>query len=205
MITRDGIKNTFLHPHNLYLGYICNCQLANIMLHLIQAYLPTQPNPTQPSKPTEPTNQPSKPTNQPTNQPTNHPSNQPTNYMQQSPTWEAHSSSASQEIPPLYGTQSFISEFTRACHLLLSWARSIQSMPQSHFLKIHFNITLSLIPTSFKRSLPLRFPPKKTNLSSPPYMLHVQPTQIIFGEETIPCLQLNSNKWDVTKNLIIGT
>jgi hypothetical protein len=108
MITLDGTKNTFLHPQNLYLGYICNCQLANIMLHLMQAYLPTQPNPTQPTKPTEPTNQ-------PTIQP-----NHPSNYTQQSPTWEAHSSSASQEIPPLYGTQSIITEFTRACHLPLS-------------------------------------------------------------------------------------
>ena len=49
MIIPDGTKNTCLHRLNLYHGYICNCQLANIMLHLMQAY---SPKPTQPNQPT---------------------------------------------------------------------------------------------------------------------------------------------------------
>jgi hypothetical protein len=46
--------------------------------------------------------------------------------MEQSASWEASSSSASQENPAFYGTQRFITLFTSARHLSLSWARSIQ-------------------------------------------------------------------------------
>jgi hypothetical protein len=42
------------------------------------------------------------------------------NYIEQSPFWEANSSWSSQEIPCIYGAQSFITAFTRACHLTLS-------------------------------------------------------------------------------------
>jgi len=41
------------------------------------------------------------------------------------------------KVPAFYGTRVFIAASTRACHLYLSWARSIQSMPPSHFLKMH--------------------------------------------------------------------
>jgi hypothetical protein len=34
-------------------------------------------------------------------------------------------------FPAFYGTRWFITAFTRICHLSLSWARSIQSMPPS--------------------------------------------------------------------------
>jgi hypothetical protein len=47
---------------------------------------------------------------------------------EQSPSWEANQFSASQEIPPLYGTRSFTTAFTRARHLSLYEARSVQSM-----------------------------------------------------------------------------
>jgi hypothetical protein len=33
------------------------------------------------------------------------------------------------KFPAFYGTRRFITAFTRACHLSLSWARLIQSMP----------------------------------------------------------------------------
>jgi hypothetical protein len=49
--------------------------------------------------------------------------------MEQSPSWEANRFLASQEIPAFYGTQSFITAFTSARHLSLSWVRSIQSLP----------------------------------------------------------------------------
>jgi hypothetical protein len=55
-----------------------------------------------------------------------------TNSMEQRRSWEANSFSASQEIPRILWR--FITVFTRARHL------SIQSMPPSHFYKIHFNI-----------------------------------------------------------------
>jgi len=41
------------------------------------------------------------------------------------------------KFPTFYGTRRFITAFTRACQLSLSWARSIQSMSPSYFLKIH--------------------------------------------------------------------
>jgi hypothetical protein len=52
-----------------------------------------------------------------------------TNSMEQRPSWEAKRFSASQEIPAFYGTRRFITAFTRARHLSLSWASSIQFMP----------------------------------------------------------------------------
>ena len=49
--------------------------------------------------------------------------------MEHSPSWEANRFSASQEISRIYGNQRFITALTRARHLSLSWATSIQSMP----------------------------------------------------------------------------
>jgi hypothetical protein len=46
--------------------------------------------------------------------------------MEQSPSWEAHSHSARQEIPAFYGTRRLISVFTRTRYWTLSWAKCIQ-------------------------------------------------------------------------------
>jgi hypothetical protein len=54
--------------------------------------------------------------------------------MVQNPSWEATWFSARQ-IPAFNWTWTFLTEFTTARHLFLSWARSIQSMPPSHFVK----------------------------------------------------------------------
>ena len=51
------------------------------------------------------------------------------NYsVEQSPSWEANRFSAAKKFPAFYGTQRFITAFTSARHLSLSWATSIQSI-----------------------------------------------------------------------------
>ena len=47
--------------------------------------------------------------------------------MEQSPSWEANGSAASQEIPRIFGTRRFLTALTSARHLSLSWPNSIQS------------------------------------------------------------------------------
>jgi hypothetical protein len=47
--------------------------------------------------------------------------------MEQSPSWEANWSAASQEISRILWTRRFINALTSARHLSLSWASSIQS------------------------------------------------------------------------------
>jgi hypothetical protein len=63
------------------------------------------------------------------------------------------------KFPAFYGTRRFITIFTRARHLSLSWPRLIQSMPHppSNLSKIYFNIILPSMPGSYKWSLSLRF------------------------------------------------
>jgi hypothetical protein len=45
--------------------------------------------------------------------------------MEQNPSWEANRVSASQEIRHIYGTRTFITAFTSALNLSLSWASSM--------------------------------------------------------------------------------
>ena len=96
------------------------------------------------------------------------------------------------KFPAFYGTQKFIDTYTSARHLSLSWARSIQSMPPSHFLRIHLNITLPSTPGSSKWSLSLRFahqnpvyafPLPHTRYMPHPFIFLDFITQTILGEE----------------------
>ena len=112
------------------------------------------------------------------------------NSKEQSRTWEANKSSASKEIP-FYGRWRVITTSTSACHLSLSWATSIQSVPPSHFVNIHF-IWFSHLHVGLQSGV---FPSGflSRTLYTPllcPYMLHSQPmlffliqSSNMFGED----------------------
>jgi hypothetical protein len=62
----------------------------------------------------------------------------------------------SKKFPAFYGTRRFTTAFKRVLLLFLSRARSIHFIAPTHFLKIYFNIIVTLRPTSSKWSLSLR-------------------------------------------------
>ena len=131
--------------------------------------------------------------------------------MKQTPSWEANRSSSSQEIPAFYGNRRLITAFTRASHLSLSRSRAIQSMltiplledPEqfspcspSHFLKIHFTVTLPSIARASKCPLLLKFPnqnpvPIRATCTTHFIVLDMI-TPLISGEEHKLCSLLDS-------------
>jgi len=71
-------------------------------------------------------------------------------------------------FPSFNWTRRFITAFTSARHLSLSWASSIQSTsPTSHFLKIHLIIILPSTPGSPNWTFFFRFPHQNPVYSSP--------------------------------------
>jgi len=81
------------------------------------------------------------------------------------------------KFPAFYGTRKFITAFTSARHLFLSWASSIQSIPPhstswGSILILSSHLSLGLPNGLF----PSGFPNKPcTHLSPPPYALHAPP------------------------------
>ena len=81
------------------------------------------------------------------------------------------------KFPEFYGTRKFITTFTNARHLSLSWASSIQSIPP-HLTSWRSSLILS---SHLRLGLPSGSCPQVSpsklciHLSSPPYVLHVPP------------------------------
>ena len=95
--------------------------------------------------------------------------------MQQSPSWEATGFQLVKKFPAFYRTRRFITTFTSACHLSVSWDTLIQSIPpHPTSWRLILNIILPSMRGSPKWSLSLRFHPPEPciHLSSPPYALH---------------------------------
>ena len=96
--------------------------------------------------------------------------------MQQSPSWEANRSSASQEIPSILRNPK-VHHRTHKSPLpvtTLSHNNPVQDSP-FHCLMIHFNTILQSTPSCFKWSPSLRYPQQNFVYTSPPYVQHAPP------------------------------
>ena len=109
--------------------------------------------------------------------------------MDQSPSWETNRFQLVNKFPAFYGTRRFITAFTSARHLSLSWASSIQSItPQptswrSSILILSSNLRLGLPSGLFHRG----FPTKTLYTPLPPpshaHLILDFITRTVLGEE----------------------
>ena len=81
-----------------------------------------------------------------------------THSMEKSPSWEANGPQMVKKFPAFYGTRRFITAFTNARYLSLSWASSVQSIsphPTSWrpililFSHLRLSLSSSLFPSGF--------------------------------------------------------
>jgi len=86
------------------------------------------------------------------------------------------------KFPTLYGTRKFITTFTNARYLSLSWASWIQSIPPHPTSWRSVSILSSHLHLGLPSGLfPQVFPLKPCmHLSSPPYVLHVPPICLLY-------------------------
>ena len=93
-----------------------------------------------------------------------------THSMKRSPSWEANPFSVT-KFPTFYDTRRFITAFTSARHLSLSWTSSIHSIPPHHTSwRSILILSFHLRPFS-QVALSLRFPHQNSVYTSPfPHM-----------------------------------
>ena len=113
-----------------------------------------------------------------------------TNCMEQSPSWEANWSSASQEIPRILWNPEVhypLSRKPAAC----PHPEPDQSSPRSpsYFLNIHFNIIQPFIRRSCKWSFSLRFPQLNAVCTCPPSIRATCPANLSSS------VDLSNNIW----------
>jgi hypothetical protein len=106
--------------------------------------------------------------------------------MEQSPAWEANSSSASREIPCVVWNPNF------HCHVhnilllvtVLSQISLVHAFSPSHFFKIHFNIIVQSTPRCSKWSFSNQFPHQTLYAPDPSFIvLHALPTILLIFHE----------------------
>jgi len=113
--------------------------------------------------------------------------------MEQGPSWEANRLTASQEIPRILWTRRFITAFTSARHLSLSWASSIHFIP-SHpsswrsilILSSHLRLGLpsGLLPSGFPTKTLYTPLPTPIRATCPAHLILLDfITRKILGEE----------------------
>ena len=124
-----------------------------------------------------------------------------THSMQQNPSWEANRFSV-KKFPTFYGTWRFITTFTSACHLSLSSATSIQSLP-SHptpwrslfILSSHLRLGLpnGLFPSGFSPTPCAHLYPNPIRATCPAHLIRLD-----FTTRTILLIKLlpyQNHKW----------
>jgi len=90
-----------------------------------------------------------------------------------------------EKFPAFYGTRNFITAFTSAHHMSLSWASSIQSSSPHPIscipiLILSSHLRLRLPNGLFPSGLVLFRPKNCTNFSSPPWVTYVRPISLFL-------------------------